>query len=51
MFEDNARARRVYASLGFRETGYAHPPSRPRRDGGTAPLVRMELRRSRQFKP
>ena len=35
VFEDNARARRVYASLGFRETGRSHPPHLPRGDGGT----------------
>ena len=45
VFEDNARARHVYESLGFRETGYSHPPGRPRRDGATALLIRMELRR------
>jgi RimJ/RimL family protein N-acetyltransferase len=43
VFEDNDRARRVYDSLGFRATGYAHHPSHPRGDGGTAPLMRMEL--------
>ena len=46
VFEDNARARRVYESLGFRATGHSHPPVRPRQDGGKAPLMRMELRRS-----
>jgi len=51
VFEDNARARRLYQSLGFRDTGYAHPPSRPRRDGGTALLLRMELGRSGWSKP
>lgn len=43
VFEDNPRARHVYRAFGFRETGYSHPPSRPRRDGGTAPLIRMEV--------
>ena len=43
VFEDNARARHIYESFGFRETGYSHPPSRPRRDGATALLLRMEL--------
>lgn len=43
VFEDNARARHLYDSLGFRSTGYASHPSRPRGDGGTAPLIRMEL--------
>ena len=45
VFEDNARARRVYESLGFRATGHSYPPGRPRQDGGKAPLMRMELRR------
>ncbi len=43
VFEDNARARHLYESLGFRATGHAHHPSHPRGDGGTAPLIRMEL--------
>ncbi len=43
VFEDNARARHLYESFGFRGTGYSHPPSRPRRDGATALLLRMEL--------
>jgi diamine N-acetyltransferase len=43
VFQDNARARHVYESVGFRETSYSHPPTRPRRDGGAAPLIRMEL--------
>jgi len=43
VFEDNARARHIYESFGFRETGYSHPPSRPRRDGATALLLRMEF--------
>jgi len=43
IFEDNARARHIYESFGFRVTGYSHPPSRPRRDGATALLLRMEL--------
>lgn len=46
VFEDNARARRVYESIGFRATGHSHPPSRPRQDGGSVPLIRMELWRS-----
>jgi RimJ/RimL family protein N-acetyltransferase len=45
VFEDNARARRVYESIGFRATGHSYQPSRPRQDGGNAPLMRMELRR------
>jgi RimJ/RimL family protein N-acetyltransferase len=43
VFEDNARACRVYQNLGFRKTGYSYMPRQPREDGGTAPLVRMEL--------
>ena len=43
VFEDNTRARRLYESLGFRATGHVHYPSHPRGDGGTAPLMRMEL--------
>jgi RimJ/RimL family protein N-acetyltransferase len=43
VFEDNARARHVYESLGFRATGYAYQPRLPRGDGGAAPLMRMEL--------
>ena len=43
VFEDNARARRLYESLGFRATGHTHHPSHARGDGGTAPLMRMEL--------
>jgi diamine N-acetyltransferase len=50
VFEDNARARRLYESLGFRSTGYAARPIQPRGDGGTAPLMRMELL-ARQAKP
>jgi diamine N-acetyltransferase len=41
VFEDNARARHLYRSLGFRETGAEHPGAR--RDGKTVPLIRMEL--------
>lgn len=43
VFEDNPRARHVYESIGFRKTGYSHLPGLPREDGGTAPLMRMEL--------
>ncbi|HKF71198.1 MAG TPA: GNAT family N-acetyltransferase [Stellaceae bacterium] len=43
VFEDNARAHHLYQSLGFRATGHTHHPSHPRGDGGTAPLMRMEL--------
>jgi RimJ/RimL family protein N-acetyltransferase len=43
VFEDNARACRVYENLGFRKTGHSYMPRQPREDGGTAPLVRMEL--------
>lgn len=43
VFEDNPRARHLYESLGFHATGHTHHPSHPRGDGGTAPLMRMEL--------
>lgn len=43
VFEDNARARHLYECLGFHATGHTHHPSHPRGDGGTAPLMRMEL--------
>jgi len=43
VFEDNARARHVYEDLGVRATAYAYQPRLPRGDGGTAPLMRMEL--------
>jgi len=43
VFEDNARARHIYESIGFRATGHSYPPSRPRQDGGNALLMRMEL--------
>jgi len=43
VFADNARARRLYESIGFRPTGYSHQPGRPREDGGNAPLIRMEF--------
>jgi RimJ/RimL family protein N-acetyltransferase len=43
VFEDNARARRVYESIGLRATGHCYAPGRPRQDGGNALLMRMEL--------
>jgi len=43
VFEDNARACHLYQSLGFHATGHTHHPTHLRGDGGTAPLVRMEL--------
>jgi diamine N-acetyltransferase len=46
VFEDNARARRVYESIGFGATGHCYAPGRPRQDGGIALLMRMELWRT-----
>jgi RimJ/RimL family protein N-acetyltransferase len=43
VFEDNPRARHVYEGLGFRATGHTHHTSHLRGEGGTAPLMRMEL--------
>ncbi len=41
VFQDNARARHLYRSLGFHETGTERPGAR--RDGQTVLLIQMEL--------